>query len=362
MSNFKILSLDGGGMRGFYTATLLDHLSKLINPTFKTEIPDIGKSFDLICGTSTGAILACGLAHGIPISSIKDIYSLQGSHIFSDPMPSKNQYLKTCGWRLRNLASPSANAAKLNSALTDLFGDTTLQDIYERREIRLCIPATETSTFNPVVFKTPHLQGRNRDDTRTLVNVCMASAAAPIYLPIATQPNPLDEQSNDHFADGGLWANNPAMIGFTEALLLNQTNIDIISLGTCETPNGDPFEEKTERGIKDWTFGVGIVKLSLATQAKATTHALTLLEEAFTASSSNLSLRFLRLLETAKSPEQYSAIDLDRADDLALKTMTKLAHKDAAENHSKLLSNNLKNGVLLFDLFENMPTLSEVKL
>ncbi|NLX25538.1 MAG: patatin-like phospholipase family protein, partial [Lentisphaerae bacterium] len=242
-------------------------------------------------------------------------------------------------------------------ALEDLFGKTTLADVYKHRKIRLCIPTTETSSFKPVVFKTPHLPGRNRDDTRTLVDVCMASAAAPIYLPLATQPNPLDSNSTDNFADGGLWANNPAMIGFTEALLLNQGNIDIVSAGTCETPNGDPFAEKTERGIKDWMFGAGIVKLSLAAQAKATCHVLDLIEQAFQSNDVGLKIRFLRFLETAKSPEQYSAIDLDRSDQLALKTMTNLAKKDAEEIHSQVLSHKLRHGELLQDIFQVMGTI-----
>ena len=64
---FRVLALDGGGMRGLYSATLLQVLAKRFNREFHDKEPDVGKAFDLICGTSTGAILACALAAGIPL-------------------------------------------------------------------------------------------------------------------------------------------------------------------------------------------------------------------------------------------------------------------------------------------------------
>lgn len=66
---FRVLTLDGGGMRGLYTSSLLRALARFADQRFLKQEPDLGKSFDLICGTSTGAILACGLAAGIPLNT-----------------------------------------------------------------------------------------------------------------------------------------------------------------------------------------------------------------------------------------------------------------------------------------------------
>ena len=97
---YRVLSLDGGGMRGLYTASVLQ---SLVNRFFRTDNinKDIGKGFDLIAGTSTGGILACGLAAGIPINRIVELYSKKGNRVFTDPFPSK-KVLKKLWWVFKN--------------------------------------------------------------------------------------------------------------------------------------------------------------------------------------------------------------------------------------------------------------------
>ena len=92
---YRVLSLDGGGMRGLYTAALLKSLSQQFG---KSSKKDIGKGFHLIVGTSTGGILACGLAAGIPIDEIMEIYSKAGKDIFTNPMPNDSSDLKKLSW------------------------------------------------------------------------------------------------------------------------------------------------------------------------------------------------------------------------------------------------------------------------
>ncbi len=84
---FRVLCLDSGGMRGLYTDALLD---TLIKRERSNEIVDAGKAFDLIVGTSTGGILAMGLAYGLPLQDIVDLYRQQGANIFPNPTPSQN--------------------------------------------------------------------------------------------------------------------------------------------------------------------------------------------------------------------------------------------------------------------------------
>jgi len=215
---FRVLCIDGGGMRGLYTATLLSTLAYRFDSRFSKEVPDIGKGFNLICGTSTGAILACGLAAGIPISKIQSLYIDNGASIFIDPMPSEQSWVNLFGWVCKYIKKPSANASKLKDALIATFKSMTVKELYEKRGIALCIPTINASNYKAWVFKTPHIPDKHRDDNYTLVDICMASTAAPILFPVSQISNPDNKNLLDNFVDGGLWANNPSLIGLIEAL------------------------------------------------------------------------------------------------------------------------------------------------
>ncbi|MBU2575294.1 MAG: patatin-like phospholipase family protein [Elusimicrobia bacterium] len=137
---FRVLSLDGGGMRGLYTACLLDHLSSRFAQQRNTKPLDIGKGFDLIVGTSTGGILACALAKGVPISEITSLYRKEGPQIFVDPMPHKDHRFRFFKWCVRNRSKASNSNHILRSALSRIFGDTTLEQLHKTRGIAVCIP------------------------------------------------------------------------------------------------------------------------------------------------------------------------------------------------------------------------------
>ena len=83
----RVLSIDGGGMRGLFSSTYLEGLIKLAKNRFGTDINDFGKQFDLIVGTSTGAIIGCGLAAGIPLEIISSFYADHGKEIFPEQLP-----------------------------------------------------------------------------------------------------------------------------------------------------------------------------------------------------------------------------------------------------------------------------------
>jgi uncharacterized protein len=111
---FRVLTLDGGGMRGLYTVSLLETLSQRFDNQFKTYDPDIGKVFDLICGTSTGAILASALAVGIPLKKVQSLYIEKGKKIFPKPM-LEGLYAYNWYWAHRNKVS--ADVEQLRVAL-----------------------------------------------------------------------------------------------------------------------------------------------------------------------------------------------------------------------------------------------------
>lgn len=349
---FRVLTLDGGGMRGLYTATLLQILAKRFDQKFHEKEPDIGRSFDLICGASTGAILACALALGIPLEQVKKLYIEHGPLIFTRPMPSgKNLYL----WAIIHRSKPAANAKVLKEALAECFQATTLAQVYEKRGIALCVPTVTAVNYRARVLKTPHNSGKHRDNNYSLVDVCMASAAAPIFFPLATRTRPDDEYTVHHFVDGGLWANNPVLVGLTEALGMAPAGvpIEILSVGTCDQPSGDPYKlEDTNWGLKDWQAGVRIVEMSLAAQAFGINATAGFLAQCL--SDCGYQVKVIRLKEANKSPEQYSAIGLDRADSAAIRTLLSLAEADADYNHSRAMSADPGNLEILADIFSSL--------
>jgi patatin-like phospholipase/acyl hydrolase len=85
---FRVLSLDGGGMRGTYTATYLDKVAATFGRRRNIDALDIGAAFDLIVGTSTGGIIAAALATGVPLADIVALYVEHGPSIFSRPLPT----------------------------------------------------------------------------------------------------------------------------------------------------------------------------------------------------------------------------------------------------------------------------------
>ena len=149
---FRVLSLDGGGMRGIYTAQYLACLADGFSKQQGRRRLDVGKGFDLIVGTSTGAILACALASAVPLREVIDLYRKHGKRIFPRQLP------KTLGWNLVNdlWRRPSAlkrGSQALRQALADCFGQQTVAQMYEQRGIALCITAVNISNHKSWVFK-----------------------------------------------------------------------------------------------------------------------------------------------------------------------------------------------------------------
>jgi len=353
---FRVFTIDGGGMRGLYSAKLLQTLSKRFNANYHRQDPDIGKAFNLICGTSTGAILACGLAAGIPLSKILDLYINKGPEIFPDQMP--NKAVKLFSWAFKYRNKPAANVKKLKDALISCFQQTTLEQVFDRRAIALCIPAITAMTNQPRVIKTPHIPQKHRDNNYTLVDTCLASSAAPIFFPLAQRKNPEEEHNVQSFIDGGLWANNPILIGLIEALIIadKDQEIQIISLGTCDKISADPQKVNDPKwGIIDWRVGVKIAEISINAQSIGHTFMSQFFSELL--NECGRIIKIARIEENKKSPQQYDSLGLDRADTTAVTTMLSLAESDADWNYSKAISANPGNLGILSDIFSEIPAL-----
>jgi patatin-like phospholipase/acyl hydrolase len=124
---FRVLSLDGGGMRGTYTATYLDRVAATFAKRRNVPALDIGAAFDLIVGTSTGGIIASCLASGVPLAEIVSLYAEHGPAIFSRALPSG--VLSVLVDINKRPAAISAGTEALRAALTEKLQVKTLGEI-----------------------------------------------------------------------------------------------------------------------------------------------------------------------------------------------------------------------------------------
>lgn len=207
---FQVLSLDGGGVRGIFTAALLAGLEDDL------ERPVLDH-FDLVVGTSTGGIIALGLGAGLSPRSILDFYVSEKDSIFANHL----------GWRmLRRPFVAKYRPDGLERAVRKIFGSTLLGE----SSVPLVIPAYNIGENDVYLFKTPHHPRLKRDHKLPMWAVAMATSAAPTFFSAFRLPD-------DHvrLVDGGVWANNPAMVGVTEAVSMfgrRPEDVRVLSLGT----------------------------------------------------------------------------------------------------------------------------------
>ena len=271
MTPFRVLCLDGGGMRGVYQAAYLQSFSQRVlgNPG---EDADIGRCFDLIVGTSTGGLVACALAAGRPMREILALYEEHGAAIFpyqwARSIPGFAHFVRFFGLGTRR------GERVLRTALEETFGDLTFEDVRTGRDLCLMLPTIDMARHAAVVFKTNHLPRLNgRDDRRSLVDACMATTAAPILRALAALSEPGSE-ARVVYTDGGLWANNPGALGAIEAAeILAARNeltrpIHLFMLGSLPAQGGEEISERARyRGGIGWLGGVRVVEVAMNAQA-----------------------------------------------------------------------------------------------
>ena len=234
---FKILSLDGGGIRGIYTAEILQRCEE----AFCSGEP-LAHYFDMIAGTSTGGIIALGLGLGIPMGEIIEFYRDDGRRIFPPLpvwIPSK---VRRC---IRSVWKPMLKHEELEKSLQKRFGECLLGESMTR----LVIPAFMMPKTEIAVFKTDHHKDFRKDHLTPMWKVARATSAAPTYLKGLEH-----EESGRIFIDGGVWANNPVMIALVDALSAYDLTFDQIEIFSIGTGNS-PFELRKHsvfRGLWAW--------------------------------------------------------------------------------------------------------------
>lgn len=349
-------------MRGLYSASLLSSLADRFVRQRNCKPLDIGKGFDLIVGTSTGGILGTALAFGLPISRIIELYRNEGPKIFTDAMPpveSRTDQARFVAWCLRNSRKAANRSTALQASLAALFGTTTVEELYKNRRIALCLTSVMMLRERSRVFKTPHNPMKHLDNGYSLVDICMATSAAPIYLPMAALDSPADAKRFEVFVDGGLWANNPVLIGLIEALdlCLTKRPIEILSIGTCAAPEGNVFDKsEIDRGLIAWRVGAKALSVSMNAQASGSNFMATFL--AAHLSRIGHSVRVTRLPETAPSEEQMKYLRLDLASEKALQAFASLGASDGVEAFRLCQDETNADGKLISGIFMSMPELA----
>lgn len=343
-------------MRGTYTATYLSNVASAFARKRKSGTLDIGAAFDLIVGTSTGGIIACALAKGVPLQEVVSLYREAGPWIFSRRVPrGLASFLPDYFLRPRALRR---GESALREALEARLEDTTLAEIYEKRGIALAIAAVEMSQHRSWLFRTSHFPDSNgRDDDYSLVDVCLATSAAPVYRSMAVikHPDSRGTQGYNVFVDGGLWANNPVLVGLIEALKVTdpEDEIHIFSMGTCPLPAGEQVgRDKALRGLGEWKFGAEVASLSIDAQ-----------EFAFDQMAKMLIPHLDRKCSIVRFPSQNVPaslcpyLNLDDTREAAVDALINQANHDADMTNSRC-TNPDKEAQLICDLFYSAPELS----
>ena len=219
-SKRRILCIDGGGILGTFPAALLADLEqRLDNP--------LASYFDLIAGTSTGGIIAIGLALGYRASEILDLYEARGPEIFGQDRDTLFSLvagkLSILRWLYRNKHDSDA----LRATLREVFRDRRIGEA----RTRLVIPAWNPVAQSVYIYKTAHHPRLETDYRSSAVDAALATSAAPTYFRHHIT------QHDVGLLDGGIWANNPIAIATVEAIALlgwPRGSLHVLSLGCLE--------------------------------------------------------------------------------------------------------------------------------
>ena len=201
-------------MRGIYTAAYLAWLSDRFARERNLETLDIGKGFDMVTGTSTGAIIGCAAASGILMSKAVELYRMHGPKIFTPRLPDgiAQAVPQLSAGRAHLPMLTRSCAVRCTRCWLTARSATSTASAGSPCQLR---PWRWDNGVRGVQTSTP---GSHRDDHFKLVDVCLASSAAPIYRSLAAVD--VADVLGGHyvFADGGLWANNPVSSAYRRAL------------------------------------------------------------------------------------------------------------------------------------------------
>lgn len=238
----RILSIDGGGIKGVFPAAFLADIEK--------TLPEpIHSYFDLIIGTSTGGIIALGLGLGFKASKILDFYENYGPQIFKGIRVVLT--VKQALWT-------KYSHEHLRRSLEETFEDRLLG----HAKTRLVIPSFNIDTGEVHLYKTAHHEKFERDYKMSVVEAALATASAPTYFPL------FRNSLGFALVDGGVWANNPAGVAVVEAIGVLEwprDQVKLLSIG-CTEELFDVRPRRRNRGTW-WAFGPNTASVLMQAQS-----------------------------------------------------------------------------------------------
>ena len=249
----RILSIDGGGIRGIIPGQILVVLEDKLKAKTGNENARIADYFDLIAGTSTGGILTCAylmpdnetpgqkLRPKFDSRQVVDLYLKRGGDIFSVPFGHK---LKT----LDGILYEKYPATALEKALDEYFGDTKLSEL-----LKPCLIPSYDIKRRMGHFFTQHDAVKKKGWDYLVRDVARATSAAPTYFECSDVKS-LTEVSSP-LIDGGVFVNNPTLCAFAEVYNEYKTSPDqmaILSLGTGYSKKEYDYDHAKNWGMIQW--------------------------------------------------------------------------------------------------------------
>lgn len=241
----RILSLDGGGIRGLVTCRWLTGVEDALLAAGK---PGLMKSFDLLAGSSTGAIVAAGLAIGLSPAAIAEMYREHRHTIF--PGIANRLWSRAGRFLSEGPSAPKYDGKGLEKVLKRVFGDTRLGQV----KLPLLVTGYDTISRTPVIFKS----FKPEHQELLLWEVCRASSAAPTYFPAHGMKI---EGKARALIDGGVVANNPTACAIAEALRKDARadqphDLVVLSIGTGARTRSIDLKSAREWGALEWAVPI----------------------------------------------------------------------------------------------------------
>lgn len=251
IKRYRVLALDGGGIRGLITAVWLDRLEKKLGSPLKNH-------FDLFAGTSTGSILACSVAMGLSAGSIIDLYLNNAGTIF--PGRASRLWSRTRRLISQGPSAPKYDGKGLEQVLQKVFTKKNRNVLFgELGKKPVLVFTYDTLNRQSIVFKNT----KQEHVKIPLYQICKASSSAPTYFPAHVMRM---GKASVPLIDGGIVANNPAACAIAEAIRINKqrrgsaqcgvTDFIVASFGTGEASRSITINEAQEWGALEWAIPI----------------------------------------------------------------------------------------------------------
>lgn len=261
---FKILSLDGGGFRGALSTRILQSVETTLA---KKRNQKVHEYFDMVSGTSTGSLIAGGIAVKMSAGELLDVYKNRGDEIFPTRIRRQRKFRRISQVIGANVlykhGDPRTGESGLSKVINDEYAkkcNAVCPKISEIESPILLIPAYDTLSRNTTLFVS-----NNKNpiwyDQLPLWQICTASASAPTFFPPYDLPYFRKENLNEDkppvlpHIDGGVSANNPTIASIAHALLTEQkdiTQISVLSIGTGQTTQPYSYRQIKNWGLLKW--------------------------------------------------------------------------------------------------------------